>query len=64
VISTLIPGKDPVLPSSYRALSLLDTIGEIFEKIVLNRIVNEVSERELVRDTQFGFEPGIARPCS
>ena len=31
VISILKPGKDPALPS-YRPISLLDTIGKIFEK--------------------------------
>jgi hypothetical protein len=39
-------------------------IGKLFEKILLNGFVNEISECELVRDKQFGFEPGIARPCS
>jgi hypothetical protein len=30
VISILKPGKDPSLPSSYRPISLLDTIGKLF----------------------------------
>jgi hypothetical protein len=33
VFSILIPGEDPALPPSYRPISLLDTIGKIFEKI-------------------------------
>jgi hypothetical protein len=57
VISILKPGKDPVLPASYRRISLLDTIGKLFEKILLARILHEVSERGLVRDEQFGFRP-------
>jgi len=32
VISILNPGKDQALPSSYRPISLLDTIGKLFEK--------------------------------
>jgi hypothetical protein len=57
VISVLKPGKDPALPSSYRPISLLDTIGKIFEKILLARILHELSERSLLRDEQFGFRP-------
>jgi hypothetical protein len=57
VISILKPGKDAALPSSHRPISLLDTIGNILEKIILARILPEVSERGLLRDEQFGFRP-------
>ena len=57
VISILKPGKDPALPSSYRPISLLDTIGKLFEKVLLSRILHEVSVRGLMRDEQFGFRP-------
>jgi hypothetical protein len=57
VISILKPGKDPSLPSSYRPISLLDTIGKLFEKIVLSKILSEVIGRGLLRDDQFGFRP-------
>jgi hypothetical protein len=57
VISILKPGKDPAQPASYRPISLLDTIGKVFEKILLRRILTEVSERGLLRDEQFGFRP-------
>jgi hypothetical protein len=56
VFAILEPRKDPALPSSYRPLSLLDTIGKLFEKI-LSRILYEVSGRGLLRDEQFGFRP-------
>jgi hypothetical protein len=56
VISILKPGKDPALPSTYRPISLLDTIGKVFEKILLSRILSEVNESGL-RDEQFGFRP-------
>ena len=32
VISILKPGKDPALSSSYRPISLLDTIGKLFKR--------------------------------
>jgi hypothetical protein len=47
VISILKPGKDPALRSSYRSISLLDTIGKLFKKNLLTRM----------RDEQFGFRP-------
>ena len=55
VISILKPGKDPAQPSSYRPISLLDTIGKLFEKILLTRILYEVDEHGLLSDEQFGF---------
>ena len=53
--SILKPGKDPALPSSYRPISLLDSIGKLFENILLARILHKLSERGLMRDEQFGF---------
>ena len=55
MISILRPGKDTALPSFNRRISLLDTIGKLFEKIVLARILHVNSERWLMRDEQFGF---------
>ena len=57
MISILKPGKDSALPSSYRPITLLDTIGKLFEKILLPRILHEVSERGLMQDEQIGFRP-------
>jgi hypothetical protein len=57
VVSILKPGKDPALPSSYRTISLLDTIGKLFEKILLVRVFREVSKRGLLPDQQSGFRP-------
>jgi hypothetical protein len=47
VVSILKPGKDPTLPSSYRLITLLDTVGKLFEKILLARVLREVNERGL-----------------
>ena len=57
MISILKPGKDPALPSSYRPISLLDTIGKLFVNILLSRILHEVNVRGLLRNEQFGFRP-------
>jgi hypothetical protein len=53
-------GKDPTLPSSYRPISLLDTVGKLFEKILLTRVLREVKERGMLRDEQFGFRHSTA----
>jgi hypothetical protein len=50
VISMLKPGKDPAQPTSYLPISLLDTIGKLFEKFLLTRILHEVGERGLLRN--------------
>jgi hypothetical protein len=52
VVPILKPGKDPTLPSSYRPVSFLDTVGKLFEKIL-----REVEARRILRDEQFGFRP-------
>ena len=57
IIPILKPGKDPELPSPYRPISLLGTIGKLFEKILLSRILSEISGCRLLRDDQFGFRP-------
>jgi hypothetical protein len=49
VISILKPGKDPAILSSYWPISLLETIGKLFEKILLSRILHEVKVRGLLR---------------
>jgi hypothetical protein len=45
LISILKPGKDPSQP-----ISLLDTIGKLFEKILLTRILHQVGVCGLLRD--------------
>jgi hypothetical protein len=57
VFSILKRGKECELSSSYRPISLLETIGKLFEKILLSRILCEVSGLGLLRDDQFGFKP-------
>ena len=55
VISLLKPGKCLALSSSYRLISLLDTVGKLFEKILLSRVMAENNSRGFLRDKQFGF---------
>jgi hypothetical protein len=57
VFSILKSGKDPTLSSSYKPISLLDTVGKLFQKILLARIIREVKDRGLLREEGFGFLP-------
>jgi len=43
MISILKPGKDQALPFSYQPINLLNTIGKLFEKILLARNLHVVS---------------------
>jgi hypothetical protein len=53
----LNPGKDLTQPSSYRPISFLDTVGKLFDKILLSRVLREVNERGVLRNEQSGFRP-------
>jgi hypothetical protein len=57
VISILKPGKDPMLPSSYRPISILDVLCKLFENILHTWVLTQVNEHGLFRDEQFGFGP-------
>jgi len=52
------PGKPPEDPVSYRPICLLDTLGKLLEKIILNRLT-KCTESELgLSEMQFGFRKG------
>lgn len=55
VIPVAKPGKNVKLPSSYRPISLLSSIGKIFEKLILNRILRHAEANNIIPPEQFGF---------
>lgn len=47
-------GKDPVMPASYRPISLLPGLAKVFERIIHNRLKPFLKH---IPDEQFGFMP-------
>jgi hypothetical protein len=52
------PGKDLTSPHNYRPISLLNSLGKLFEKIILKRLNYQLFERNVLREEQFGFKRG------
>ena len=53
----ILKPEDPAIPSSYRPISFLDTMGKLFEKILVSSILRVVNEHGLLRDEQFVLRP-------
>lgn len=49
------PGKDLKQTSSYRPISLLNTVGKLFDRIILKRINVFIDENDGIPNEQFGF---------
>lgn len=52
------PGKAVDAPSSYRPICLLDTLGKLFEKIILQRLSKVTEGQNGLSEKQFGFRKG------
>ena len=48
-------GKPPDNPTSYRPISLLSNLSKIFEKFILEKVIDHCDEFKLIPDNQFGF---------
>jgi hypothetical protein len=55
VITLPKPGKDPKFPQNLRPISLLSTIGKLFQKVILKIVRRHTEERALLNASQFGF---------
>ena len=49
------PDKDPLFPDNYRPISLLPTIGKLYERLVLTRMRDHIEDNNLIPFVQFGF---------
>ena len=51
-------GKDPKLTVSYRPISLTSCVGKLLEKMVADRMLHILEDRNVLNDSQAGFRPG------
>ncbi|GFX26159.1 probable RNA-directed DNA polymerase from transposon X-element [Trichonephila clavipes] len=63
-IVTMIPksGKDQKFPINFRPISLISSIGKIYEKILLTRIEKYTLDNSIIPDIQHGFRKETS-PC-
>jgi hypothetical protein len=52
------PGKNHTSPLNYRPISLLNSLGKHFEKIILKRLNFQLRELKVIRNDQYGFKRG------
>ena len=52
------PNKPKTLPSSYRPISLLNTISKILENLILKRMHEHIDKHDRFNPDQFGFTKG------
>lgn len=52
--------KDSSLASSYRPISLLNSIGKVFEKVVLKLLLSEMFCKNLLHNNRFGSCAGLS----
>ncbi|CAF4242510.1 unnamed protein product, partial [Rotaria magnacalcarata] len=57
IILLLKPNKDKQQPSSYRPISLLSCLGKLLEKIMKQRLMNILEQRNILPEHQAGFRP-------
>ena len=49
------PGKNLKFPSSYRPIFLLLMISRVIEKTIYKKLIEEITNKNLIPDHQFGF---------
>jgi hypothetical protein len=57
-VTPLFKSGDQSLVKNYRPISLLDTVGKVFEKIIFKHIFNYILRYNLLTPFQSGFIPG------
>lgn len=57
-IINLHKGGDKTKVSNYRGIHLLDALGQLYNKIIKNRLEHYVSTNEILHNSQYGFQKG------
>lgn len=55
IIIPIFKKGDPNCPQNYRGLSLMDTLGKIFNTIILNRVNEWIEDKDILNEYQAGF---------
>jgi hypothetical protein len=51
-------GSDPLDPRCYRPISLTSCISKVFERVILNRLTEEIDDKGILEEEQAGFRSG------
>lgn len=52
-------GKPPADPSSFRPITLIDSVAKLFERVILRRLEGELGETGGLTIKQYGFRKGV-----
>jgi hypothetical protein len=55
IITLPKPGKDPKFPQNLRPISLLPTMGKLFENVIQQIVQKHIDKNNLLNASQFGF---------
>ncbi len=55
-------GESPSNPASYRPISLLPSLGKLFEKIIRIHINSHLHQNKILKEYQFGFRSNLSCP--
>ena len=56
VIAILKPNKTKNNPCNYRPISLLSSLGKLYEKIIHKRLCAAIANTSIIANEQFGFK--------
>lgn len=52
------PAKHPGAPVAFRPICLIGCFGKLFEQLINRKLMEELEQKQALRDFQYGFRPG------